>query len=81
MTKKKTIVEKVVAPKKETAKKETKKETKVDAVVEIDKLLKQLSVEEDKMEKRRIRRNLRNLGHRGGLKNTKFDKAKETAKA
>ena len=46
-----------------------------DVVADIDKLLKQLSVEEDKMEKRRIRRNLRNLGHQGGLKNTKFDKA------
>jgi len=77
MSKKKTIVEKVETPKKET-KKEVKK---VDAPAEIDKLLKQLSVEEDKMEKRRIRRNLRNLGHRGGLKNTKFDKVKATAKA
>ena len=73
---------KVVVKKKDTAKKDTpKKDTPKDGAAEIDKLLKQLSVEEDKMEKRRIRRNLRNLGHRGGLKNTKFDKVKATAKA
>jgi len=79
------MVKTKIVTKKETpseSKKETKKEVKkVDAGVEIDKLLKQLSVEEDKMEKRRIRRILRNLGHRGGLKNTKFDKAKEKVKA
>ena len=69
---------KVVVKKKDTTKKDTEKK---DGPAEIDKLLKQLSVEEDKMEKRRIRRNLRNLGHRGGLKNTKFDKVKATAKA
>ena len=79
MAKKKIVVKKEVQ--KETPKESKKEVKKVDAVAEIDKLLKQLSVEEDKMEKRRIRRNLRNLGHRGGLKNTKFDKAKETAKA
>jgi len=67
-------------------KKESAKETKVDTAAEIEKLLKTLSVEEDKMEKRRLRRNLRSLGHKGGLKNTKFDKkqqtkTKETAKA
>ena len=71
-------------------KKEAVKETKkVDTAAEIEKLLKTLSNEEDKMEKRRLRRNLRSLGHRGGLKNTKFDKTqpkakvkvKETAKA
>lgn len=69
--------------KKATVVKETKpaKETKanekkpVDVAAEIDSLLKTLAGEEDKMEKRRLRRNLRSLGHRGGLKNTKFAKS------
>jgi len=55
---------------------------KVDVAAEVEKLLKALSIEDDKMEKRRIRRNLRGLGHKGGLKNTKFDKVKaKTVKA
>lgn len=42
----------------------------------IEGLLKQLATETDKMEKRRLRRNLRSLGHTGGLKGTKYAKAK-----
>jgi hypothetical protein len=50
---------------------------KSDGKHEVEKLLKLLAAETNKMEKRRIRRRLRSLGHRGGLKNSKFTKSKE----